>query len=109
MNIFPEGLQPGSDFPHCDTSCLRAAEAECGNGCKGTRPFPFSLSPKAVTFRKTPVNWCPATKYIVSSLSFVKIIWSFGEKKKKTTAKPNYLHYKPIMFLHSAITFAGSI
>lgn len=33
------------------------------------------------------------------------MIWSFGEKKKKTTGKSNSLHYKSILFLHSEYSF----
>lgn len=48
-NVFPEGIQPSSEFPHRGTSCLRLAGEGCWDGCKGTRPFSFlSFSPTQI-------------------------------------------------------------
>lgn len=40
-NVFPEAIQPSSEFPHRGTSCLRLAGEGCWDGCKGTCPFSF--------------------------------------------------------------------
>lgn len=56
INVSPEGLQPSSEFPYCGTSCFRAADKECQNGCKATCPFLILLSPIATIFKKPPVN-----------------------------------------------------
>lgn len=58
--IFPEEIQPSSEFHHPGTSCLEVAGEGCWNGCIGTCPFSFPFFyPHTVTLvRKTPVNWC---------------------------------------------------
>lgn len=58
-NIFPEGIQSSSEFPHRGTSCLRVASEDCWNGCKGTCPFSFPFFFHIATLiKKPPVNGC---------------------------------------------------
>lgn len=88
-NMFPEGIQPSSEFPHRGTSCLRVAGEGCWNGCKGTCPFsfPFFLPHTATLVRKPPINWCYLWLVFNFPLNYYLNYFTIWRKEEKDNRK----------------------
>lgn len=116
INTFPEGLQPSSEFSHHGTSCLRMADEECGNGCKGTCPFSFLFFfllwlPFLENHRWTDVsNDCSATKDTVFSFKFsFKWFVHLGRRIKNNRKIKMFTLQTYNLSSFWTIAFAGSI